>query len=236
MLCGGSRRRQGARGMVRDESGAVLVFSVVIMAVLLMFAALAIDLPMQMNERRTAQNAADHAALSASWAECTGGDPVAAAVVSAQENGYATSDMTLTHLGGTTFEARVDTASQAIFSKILGFDVFAVSTQAIAECVTSSAGGSAVFAAGDTCSSFGKDQIDIPGATHTVYGGDPQQRQHRRIRVIQRLRPREPAGDGPDDLPDELHRGRIRQRLRPGIPATASREVADSGDVHLGGL
>ncbi len=171
MLCGGSRRRQRGWGVVGDESGAVLVFTVVIMAVLLMFAALAIDLPMQMNERRTAQNATDHAALSASWATCTGGDPVAAAVASLQENGYATSDMTLTHLGGTTFEARVDTASQAIFSRVMGFEVFAVSTQAIAECVTSAAGGSAVFASGDTCSSFGQDQIDISGSTQFVYGG-----------------------------------------------------------------
>ena len=62
------RRCLRRKGVVGDESGAVLVFTVVIMAVLLMFAALAIDLPMQMNERRTAQNAADHAALSATWA------------------------------------------------------------------------------------------------------------------------------------------------------------------------
>ena len=57
------------------ERGVVLLLVSLGLVALMGFLALALDMSLAMNDRRTAQNAADHAALSASYAKCTGGNP-----------------------------------------------------------------------------------------------------------------------------------------------------------------
>ena len=161
-------RLSGVTRRVRvDERGATMVFLLITLGVLLLFAGLAIDVPIAMNERRTAQNAADHAALSAAYAECTGADAVSAANASVVNNGYDIAALTLTDLGGGEYEATVQATSETYFTGAIGLDTFAVSTTARAECTASGGSGYAIFAIGDTC----ERQIDIPGSNQMVYGG-----------------------------------------------------------------
>jgi hypothetical protein len=156
------------------ESGVSVVLVAASLFMLMGFAAMSIDMPLGMNERRTAQNAADHAALSATWVRCTGGThaaAVAAAEASVVRNGYAVGELTIQNPSGNRYEVQVDTSSQALFARVLGFAQVDVSTRAEADCKPGGGGGQAIFALGDTCGSYGKLQIDIPGSDQTVYGG-----------------------------------------------------------------
>lgn len=83
--------------------------------------ALALDMSLAMVDRRTAQNAADHAALSAAYARCTSGNPVAKANASVVRNGYDVSELTLNHQGGNKYEAMIDSDNPTFFGRVLGF-------------------------------------------------------------------------------------------------------------------
>ncbi len=156
---------------MREETGVTLIIMALSMVVLIGLAALALDLSLAMNERRTAQNAADHAAMSASYARCTGGDPLAAGIAAAERNGYPASEVTLTNLGGNTFEARIATSSRTFFARAIGRDSVGIATRAVADCAEGAGSGNAIFAEGDSCTSYKKRQIDISGSSQTVYGG-----------------------------------------------------------------
>jgi hypothetical protein len=159
-------------GKSGSEAGAVLMTTAVVLVVLLGLAALAIDLSLALNERRTGQNAADHAALSASWAKCNGNDPVAAANSSVVRNGYTTAELTLTNTGGNEYDAHIDTSIDTFFASLMGSDAMAVSARAMANCTPGGGSAGAVFALGDTCRSvYGKRQIDLSGSSQNIYGG-----------------------------------------------------------------
>jgi hypothetical protein len=148
----------------------VLLITAVVLVVLLGIAALAIDVPIAMAERRDAQNAADHAALSAAWAHCAGDSPTAAATDSVVSNGYQTLQLTLTNPGSGQYQASVASSSGAFFSRIFGVTDIAVGTSSVAECTTGSGSGNAVFAFGDDCED-GKWGVQFPGNNHTIVGG-----------------------------------------------------------------
>ncbi len=149
----------------------MLIVVALSLTALMGFLALALDMSLAMNERRTAQNAADHAALSASYAKCTSGSPVAAANASVTRNGYSIAELTLTSLGGNRYRAVIDSSTPTFFGRVLGFSVVDVLTRAVGDCSGGGGSGNAIFAAGDRCRSYGKEQLDISGSNQTVYGG-----------------------------------------------------------------
>lgn len=164
----------GEQTLVRrltGENGVVLLITSMALLVLMGLMALAIDMSLAMTDRRTAQNAADHAALSAAYTKCTSGNPTAAANAAVIRNGYTVSDLTLSHLGGNSYEAVIDSENPTFFGRVLGFSALDVSTRAVGDCSAGGGGGNAIFAMGDTCESFGKEQLDISGSSQTVYGG-----------------------------------------------------------------
>jgi hypothetical protein len=131
-------------------------------------AALAIDLPIAMAERRNAQNAADHAALSAAWAHCTSQPPAAAANSSVQSNGYETSQLTLTSPATGVYQAAIASSSGIFFAKIWGSSDVAIGTSSEAECQVTTGTGHAIHAFGDCGDDWG---IDFNGSFNTITGG-----------------------------------------------------------------
>lgn len=152
------------RMIVEDQRGAYAVLFGIMSVVVILFAGLAIDVSLVFNERRAAQNAADHAALSAAFADCTGGDAQAAADSSVARNGFVASNLSLVDLGGSEYEATVQTVTEASFARVVGIDTFNISTDARAECLTGGGQAYAMFARGDTCPAAGKEQIEMPGS------------------------------------------------------------------------
>ena len=129
--------------------------------------ALALDISLAMTDRRNAQNAADHAALVAAYTKCTSGNPVARANTSVTRNGYTPAELTLTNVSGNKYEAIINSNNPTFFGRVLGFSALNVTTRALADCAAGSGGGNAIFAMGDTCSSFSKEQLDISGSNQT---------------------------------------------------------------------
>jgi len=75
--------------------GQALILIAIAMAVLIAITGLAVDSGSAYAERRRAQNAADNAALAAGLAKIKGQDLAAAALLSAQQNGFAASQVTV---------------------------------------------------------------------------------------------------------------------------------------------
>src|SRR5918992_3737147 len=118
-------RSATAAHLNRSERGISFVIFALAIVVLLGMVAVGIDGGRLYDERRQAQNAADHAALAAAFAACTSTstDPAvllatagAAGLASADENGYddhrTTNDVTVTLAPGSTaaenrYQARV---------------------------------------------------------------------------------------------------------------------------------
>ncbi|MDJ0663116.1 MAG: pilus assembly protein TadG-related protein [Acidimicrobiia bacterium] len=154
-----------------SEEGAVLVTVTVSLVVLLMLSALAVDIGMVMVARRAVQNAADHAALSAAWADCHGNDPTTAAQTATIRNGHTAGDLTLTEPSSGEWEASVGDDVALGFAQLLGLSTLSVNANAAAACTGASSASTSIFALGDNCSNWGKDQIDISGSNQTIYGG-----------------------------------------------------------------
>ncbi len=152
------------------EDGATLVLVAMFLIGLLAFIALAVDGGRALAERRQVRNAADHAALNAAWASCNGEDPQTAADLSVVRNGYPTTSLSLTHLGGFTFRAQVNASLGTGFAGIVGIDQLDVAGIATAGCQGTSGSGYAIFAGGEDCFDNGKYQIDISGSKQIVYG------------------------------------------------------------------
>ena len=132
------RVRRWRRGL-SSESGAVLVVVAVSFISLLGIAAIAIDGGLLFNEKRHAQNGADHAALAAAWADCQGQNPQAAADASIVKNGYGTSELALTS-SGHRYTAVVNSTVDMAFAEIIGYATAGVSAEAVAECVSGGTG------------------------------------------------------------------------------------------------
>ncbi|MDJ0498860.1 MAG: pilus assembly protein TadG-related protein [Acidimicrobiia bacterium] len=155
----------------RSEKGAVLITVTLSLTALLAVTALAIDVGLLMVGRRAAQNAADHAALSAAWADCHSADPTAAAETAVTRNGHAATDLTLTEPASGEWNAQVSNDVSLSFASVLGINSINVNADAAAACTGASSASTSIFALGDTCSNWGKDQIDVSGSNQTIYGG-----------------------------------------------------------------
>jgi hypothetical protein len=145
------------------------------------------------DERRQAQNAADHAALAAAYAACTSPstDPavlLAAAVLagraSAAENGYdnngTTNTVTIIRAPGSVaaenrYQARVDTTIATTFARVIGFselDTSALATGEAAGCDETGGGTAAIHAGGTSCplSSSSIKTVTIAGNNNDITG------------------------------------------------------------------
>ncbi|MDJ0923974.1 MAG: pilus assembly protein TadG-related protein [Acidimicrobiia bacterium] len=156
---------------VYREDGAVLVTVTFSLVALLLISALAVDIGMVMVARRAAQNSADHSALSAAWADCHGSDPTTAAQTAAVRNGHTAADLTLTEPTSGEWNAEVSDDVSLSFAQVLGVGTLTVKADAAAACTGASSASTSIFALGDTCSTWGKDQIDISGSNQMIYGG-----------------------------------------------------------------
>ncbi len=153
------------------EEGAVLVTVALAFMVLLAVSALAIDVGMAMVARRAAQNAADHAALAAAWAECHGDDPTAAAQSATIRNGHEVAELTVTEPTAGEYVTHVQRVVELSFAPLIGVETLTVNGEASASCEGSGGSSNTLFALGDSCPSYGKDQIDISGSEENIYGG-----------------------------------------------------------------
>ncbi len=164
------------------ERGVILPMTALFITALFGIVALAIDGGRILSENRHLQAVADQAGLSAAWAHCSGGDPVAAAVSATVGNGYQIGNVTLTpdydpdtgtvDPTGTEFVlVELSSTIPTTFAKVIGHNTMSTSTRSVVGCNTSKGGYYAVFAGGDTCAGYGKLQLDIPGSDETVIGG-----------------------------------------------------------------
>jgi hypothetical protein len=118
----------------RKRNGQVLVQVAMLMVVLLLFLAIAIDVGNILTERRRMQNAADAGALAGAWEICFG-DP-AMAEVTAQEyaidrNGAQVADVSIAG-GEVTVYARE--AAEMYLIRIFGVDTADINALAVATC------------------------------------------------------------------------------------------------------
>ncbi len=143
-----------------EDSGAAAVLVAATLMVLMGMAALALDGGLGYDEKRSTQNAADHAALTASWTECTTAlGPAAAGLASAARNGYSndgvTNTVAVTSPSFGIWEATVVSNVSTTFGATIGTDQLSVRSVAIADCaVISGLGGYALFASGTLCGPF----------------------------------------------------------------------------------
>ena len=179
----GRVRRALHRHLASSESGVVFVIFALALIVLMGMVALGIDGSRLYNERRQAQNAADHAAIAASFASCIGADAAAseaAGLASAATNGYnndgVTNDVVITAIGAAgnhEFEARVDTTISATFGAVIGSATMDTGADAVAMATGCNTGPehNAIFAGGDNCTNSGSPGVDVSGSNNLVYGG-----------------------------------------------------------------
>lgn len=130
----------------RSESGQSLVLIALALVALFAIAALAVDGGQLFAERRTAQSAADNAALAAAYALCAENDPATAALSSASSNGFDNNGVTNTvtlnnpptsgpNTGDDEYsEAIINSHRDTFFAQILGFADLEVTTRAVSRC------------------------------------------------------------------------------------------------------
>jgi len=128
--------------------GQALILIAIAMAVLIAITGLAVDSGSAYAERRRAQNAADNAALAAGLAKIQGQDLTAAALHSAQQNGFAASQVTVNappsnddcnpndanpYAGNADYVQVIIRSEQNTgFSRLIGRNSFQICTEAIA--------------------------------------------------------------------------------------------------------
>ena len=162
----------------RHASGQALVVVALGMAVLIAAVGLAIDGGRLFLERREAQGAADHAALTVAQSFCSGESLTAAeadGLASAADNGYdddgVTNDVAITTPSANRFRVRVSTRTDTMFMRVLGISEFDVAATALTGCSPAGPSGpGAVYAGGDDCNG-GKYAFDVSGSTSRVFGG-----------------------------------------------------------------
>ena len=158
------------------EDGITAAIFAVALIVLLGMVAVGIDGSRIYDERRQAQNAADHAAIAAALTSCTV-DPAqadAAGRASAALNGY--DDVPATEVAITTsasheYKAEIHTQIGTTFAQVIGFSQLSTTVNATARATgcdpVGSGGVPAMFGGGDCA--FEKD-IDISGNDHIING------------------------------------------------------------------
>jgi hypothetical protein len=171
-----------AYGRTHEEGVTASIFAVALL-VLLGMVALGIDGSRIYDERRQAQNAADHAAIAAAFAACDGSvvaDAIAAGEASAGRNGYddvPTNEVTIAHDGLTPdvhrYTALIDTTIGTTFAQVIGFANLSTNAFARAEatgCDSSGASQAAIWAGGNNCAPGSLRNIEISGNDHLVNG------------------------------------------------------------------
>jgi Putative Flp pilus-assembly TadE/G-like len=164
--------------MATQPRGQAIVIVALGMVVLVGVVGLAIDGGRLFLERRQAQGAADHAALTMAQSFCAGESLMAAqadALASAATNGYdddgVTNDVTITQPATDRFRVRVSVTSDTAFVRVLGISTFQVAAAATTGCAPGGPSGpGAVYAGGSNCNG-GKYAFDVSGQTSRVYGG-----------------------------------------------------------------
>ncbi len=161
------------RRLHSDDRGAAAVTIAAIMLLLMGMMAIALDGGRGFDERRYAQNAADHASLAAAWASCQAtADPIVAGRASATQNGFDNTDpeitVTITDLGSGQWEAVIESDIDATFGSFVGDDEIDTRARAVAYCDhISGLGGHAIFADGSVCGPF---ELQLDGANLVIDG------------------------------------------------------------------
>jgi Flp pilus assembly protein TadG len=163
-----------------SERGITFVIFALAIVVLLGMVAVGIDGGRLFDERRHAQNAADHAALAAAYASCLtdASAAQAAGLASAESNGYDTDapgiDVTITPGGeADEYVALVETTIPTTFARVMGFATMSTSGEATGQatgCDASGASPAAIYAGGNNCDPGSLRNIEISGNDHTVNG------------------------------------------------------------------
>lgn len=158
----------------RRERGSAAILVTASLLLLAGIAAMALDGGSLYSERRQAQNAADHSALAAAYAECTGAsvaDAQAAGLAAAAVNGFdnaANNTVTVTRQGAYEYRSTIDSDIDGTFSNVLGQAVLGTGATAVASCAPGAIQGEALFANGSGCS---QPELYIEGNTLSVDGG-----------------------------------------------------------------
>ncbi len=167
-----------------SERGQALILIVFAIVGLVAITGLAVDGGMAYSDRRTAQNAADNAALAAALAHARNGDPVAVGMSSAATNGFdnngtsntvtvTTASSTRCPYGGSgeDINVRITSRVRTFFAPVIGFRQITNTVQAITRSCDSYIGplfnGNAIIALGR--SGIGFDAAGTPN--WTVTGG-----------------------------------------------------------------
>ena len=210
------------------EDGITMAIFAVALLVLLAMVALGIDGSRVYDERREAQNAADHAAIAAAFASCTSTSTdiavltaaaQAAGLASAAQNGYndvPADEVTITVVGAAedhVYRADIETTIPTTFARVIGFNDLDTHGEATAEASgCDETGGSvpAIHAGGTNCPGGSLNNVQISGNDHRVNGMTQHQRQllHQRQRQ-HLLEPRRACGR----VPRHVLRRQRRQRL-----------------------
>lgn len=174
------------------ERGASALLAALSLLLLMGASAFAIDGGQLYVERRSAQNAADHAALAAAFTECTGGtetSAIAAGVDAAAANRFnndgVTNTVNVTRVAQYHYSAVIDSNIDATFAKVVGTSTLATGAQAVASCTPGSFQGEALFGGSTTCNetllvdgngllvnggTHSNNDLDIP-ANNSSFGG-----------------------------------------------------------------
>lgn len=178
----------------KQEKGQALVIIVLAIIAIMGFAALALDLGRVYADRRSAQNAADSAALSGAFALCKGGDAFAAAVDMASRNGFTDNSagegdvlvavnnppLAGTYTGDPEYiEVEITVTSEPIFSGFVYDGPLQNTVRAVGHCAVGSAGSTyspglggevSILAlnpsASRAVSNLGNAEIDVDGGVY----------------------------------------------------------------------
>lgn len=171
----------------RSEDGITMTIFALALVVLLGFVAVGVDASRIYDERRRAQNAADNAAIAASFASCGGASLAASQTAgrnSANANGYnnngTTNTVTITLAPGSVatdhkFVATIDTTIGTTFGALLGLGTLSTETDATAQATGCGGGGAAatpaaVHAGGTSCPGGSLRTVQWNGNTNIVNG------------------------------------------------------------------
>lgn len=172
----------------QSEKGQALVLIVLAIVGLFAFAALAVDVSMILATRRDAQNAADAAALSAAFAKCNGENLFNAAVQTAADNGYTSSEVATVQVNnppasgpyagqGNYIEVVITTLHSPMFSHMITNQPLEETVQAVSVCEVTAGGGEKVPALGGETSMLALSETATNGVSNSgsstirVYGG-----------------------------------------------------------------
>lgn len=172
--------RRGVSNTCPREAGQVLIFFVMAFAVLAGFTAMTVDVGIILHERRSAQNAADAAALAAVTKLPPFGVPGEAqndAFTWAQKNGYQNGvDSTTVQVtypydtDASKLEVEIERPVDFIFGRVLGLTNTSISARAVGQATFSMGGGGgyAIFVIDDSCNA--NDPLEISGSDNVVIG------------------------------------------------------------------